>query len=258
MDTHLVSFSTMAGKDNSKKRKQATEPPKKKGRAKTGPAKGKSSEARGDGSSRSSSEKENGKKKSPPSSNGASKKGSSQELSVPAGQAVTPLVTTSQKAMEQASRTSTRQPMVSLKPFAVTTSGSNKRIVPSVVETGRDGSNQDGAEVETASIITDTNQSGLYTDEKETPEDKKKRKMADLKNYVWTKLFPYWKFFNSPKQMMFSSQKGCIVRKICIDNHVNEKLHLPWWENNKEAILSTLNRKRSDVTGYIKSRFIGK
>ena len=82
--------------------------------------------------------------------------------------------------------------------------------------------------------------------------------MADLKNYVRTKLFPYWKFFNSPKQMMFSTQKGCIVRKICIDNHVNEKLHYPWWESNKEAILSTLNRKRSDVTGYIKSRFVGK
>ena len=120
------------------------------------------------GSLRSSSEKENGKK-SPLLSNGASKTGSSKKMSAPAGQAVTPLVATSQKATVRVSSTSTKQPkgQVSLMPFAITTSSvSMKPIVPSVVEAGH-GSNQDSADVATASIITETNQSGLNNDDTE-------------------------------------------------------------------------------------------
>jgi hypothetical protein len=68
-------------------------------------------------------------------------------------------------------------------------------------------------------------------------------------------LFPKWKFFTSKEQMSFTDRKGGIILKIRNDLHVQKESHIYWWDMNKKAILAALNRKRNDVTAYLKKHF---
>ena len=66
------------------------------------------------------------------------------------------------------------------------------------------------------------------------------------------------KFFTSAQQLVFDNNNGSIVVKICNDLNVSTRARMTWWELNKGTILEALNRKRSDVTAYLKKQFIGK
>jgi hypothetical protein len=57
--------------------------------------------------------------------------------------------------------------------------------------------------------------------------------------------------------MLFSDKEGGIVLKICNDLHVRKESHMYWWELNRKPILEALNRKRNDVTAYLKKHFCG-
>ena len=159
--------------------------------------------------------------------------------------------------MEQHGSNSNKQPKVSFQQFAATSG--NKHVLPVLeVATSNGAGKNDQMEVASGSGITEPHQSGLYNEEDNNLKLVQQRRINDLRNYVQTKLFPYWKFFNSKKQMLFSAKKGSIVLKICNDMHVSKAGRCSWWDMNKKAILSTLNRKWSDVTGYIRMKFIGK
>ena len=58
--------------------------------------------------------------------------------------------------------------------------------------------------------------------------------------------------------MVFNAKQHSIILKIYNDLHMGKKGHHTWWELNKNAILSTLSRKQSDITGYMKLKSIGK
>lgn len=101
-------------------------------------------------------------------------------------------------------------------------------------------------------------QSAMYNrDTRDLKKEEKNRKDA-LQEYVRHDLFPRWKFFTNKKQMIFSDKKGGIVMKICSDLSVRKEQRQVWWDSNSKAISDSLNRKRSDVTGYMKTIFIGK
>jgi hypothetical protein len=57
---------------------------------------------------------------------------------------------------------------------------------------------------------------------------------------------------------LFSDKAGGIVLKICNDLHVRKESQMYWCELNRKHILAALNRKRNDVTAYLKKRFCGK
>jgi hypothetical protein len=101
-------------------------------------------------------------------------------------------------------------------------------------------------------------QSAMYNrDTRDLKKEEKNRKDA-LQEYVRHDLFPRWKFFTNKKQMIFSDKKGGIVVKICSDLSVRKEQRQVWWDSNSKAISDSLNRKRSDVTSYMKTIFIGK
>lgn len=112
---------------------------------------------------------------------------------------------------------------------------------------------------EETSLVTETNSaiyvSALYTNEHRDLKKEIADRLTQLKEYVRNDLFPYWKFFSSKKQMVFSNKQGGIVLKICNDLNVPSSHHMYWWETNKKAVLDALNRKRNDVTSYLKKRF---
>lgn len=91
-------------------------------------------------------------------------------------------------------------------------------------------------------------------DEKDSNDKRKKQ----LKEYVRNNLFPFWKFFSNKKQMIFTNHPGGIVVKICNALHVRQHQRFTWWEMHKKSILMALNRKRNDVTAYLKKHFCGK
>jgi hypothetical protein len=76
-------------------------------------------------------------------------------------------------------------------------------------------------------------------------------RFRNLKEYVRSNLFPYWKIFSSKKQLAFTDKKGGIVLKICNDLHGRKESQVYWWDMNKKAILSVLKRKRNDVAAYL-------
>ena len=92
---------------------------------------------------------------------------------------------------------------------------------------------------------------------KDLKKEEKNRKDA-LQEYVRHDLFPRWKFFTNKKQMIFSCKKGGIVLKICNDLSVRKEQRQVWWDTNSKSISDSLNRKRSDVTSYMKTIFLGK
>jgi hypothetical protein len=114
-----------------------------------------------------------------------------------------------------------------------------------------------GGKGEVSSVVTTENVSALYVDEGRDSKKEHQNRMAALKFYVRNMLFPNWKFFSSDKQMIFSSRKGSIVLKICNDLSVHPGSQQYWWDCHRKAILLALNRKRNDVTSYIKKHFCG-
>jgi hypothetical protein len=109
-----------------------------------------------------------------------------------------------------------------------------------------------------SSVVTETNNASLYEQDKNDSKKEHELHMRQLKEYVRNSLFPYWKFFSNKKQMVFSNQEGGIVLKICNELHVRPDSHMYWWDLNKKPILDALNRKRNDVTAYLKKHFCGK
>ena len=111
--------------------------------------------------------------------------------------------------------------------------------------------------VDESSLVTENN-SVLYNQEQWDTKKENEYRMSQLKEYVRNDLFPAWKFFSSKKQMIFSSKPGGIVLKICNDLKVHKDHQMYWWDTHKKNILDSLNRKRNDVTSYLKKRFCGK
>jgi hypothetical protein len=109
-----------------------------------------------------------------------------------------------------------------------------------------------------SSVVTETNNASLYEQDKKDSKKEHELRMRQLKEYVRNSLFPYWKFFSNKKQMVFSNQEGGIVLKICNELHVRPDSQMYWWDLNKKSILDALNRKRNDVTAYLKKHFCGK
>jgi hypothetical protein len=143
-------------------------------------------------------------------------------------------------------------------PFATTSSGQHTSggaltplSVPARIVHGG------GKGVDENSLVTENN-SALYNPEHRDYKQEQEHRMKQLKDYVRNNLFPAWKFFSSKKQMVFSDKKGGIVLKICIDLNVHHNCLMYWWDTHKKAILDALNRKRNDVTSYLKKRFCGK
>jgi hypothetical protein len=114
------------------------------------------------------------------------------------------------------------------------------------------------------SVVTETNKSALYKQDKKDHKKEQEQRMRQLKDYICAtvyvhhSLFPFWKFFSNKKQMLFSDKEGGIVLKICNDFHVRKESQMYWWELNRKPILEALNRKRNDVTAYLKKHCCGK
>jgi hypothetical protein len=106
-------------------------------------------------------------------------------------------------------------------------------------------------------VVTAEAASVLYVSEARDSKKEHQSRMASLKGYVRNELFPNWKFFSSEKQMVFSNRKGGIVLKICNNLSVRPESQQYWWDTYKKTILMALNRKRNDVTSYIKKHFCG-
>jgi hypothetical protein len=108
------------------------------------------------------------------------------------------------------------------------------------------------------SVVTETNNSALYKQDEKDHKKEQEQRMRNLKDYVRNSLFPFWKFFSNQKQMLFSDKEGGIVLKICYNLHVRKESQMYWWELNRKPILEALNRKRNDVTAYLKKHICGK
>jgi hypothetical protein len=134
--------------------------------------------------------------------------------------------------------------------------GSQSRVagsseVPATIVGGR---LSDGASIR--STLTNS-QSALYNIKETDLAKEEKARRASLQEYVRHDLFPKWKFFTSKKQIIYSKKKGGIVLKICNDLSVRKKHRQMWWDKNSKVITESLNRKRNDVTTYIKKMFTG-
>lgn len=103
-----------------------------------------------------------------------------------------------------------------------------------------------------------SSQSALYNPTEPDLAKEEAVRKKQLNEYVRHYLFPYWKFFTSPKQLVFNNKSGSIMVKICNNLNVATMGRMTWWELNKEKIVESLNRKRSDVTAYLKKEFIRK
>jgi hypothetical protein len=128
----------------------------------------------------------------------------------------------------------------------------NESPVPSIPRNVGHGCAKSG--VDDASQVTE-HVSGLYHQQERDTKKEHEERLRNLKEYVRNHLFPKWKFFTSKKQMAFTDRKGGIILKICNDLHVREESHIYWWDMNKNTILAALNRKRNDVTAYLKKHF---
>jgi hypothetical protein len=78
-----------------------------------------------------------------------------------------------------------------------------------------------------------------------------------LIDYVRKDMFPGWKFFTDPRQLVFDASETSLVRHICLGMHLKRDYWADWWELNKTELVTTLNRKRTDVTAMVKKIFIG-
>jgi hypothetical protein len=120
---------------------------------------------------------------------------------------------------------------------------------------GSNRSNDSGGD--TSSQLTAQTPS-LYNPQEKDPKREALEKKLQLQEYVRHELFPRWKFFTCPSQLVYDAQKGSIVLKICDSLNVSELGRMTWWERNKATVVQILNMRRNEVTAYVKKRFIGK
>jgi 1,2-phenylacetyl-CoA epoxidase PaaB subunit len=130
-------------------------------------------------------------------------------------------------------------------------SQTNKSPVPSIPRNVGHGR---GKSVDYASQVT-KHVSGLYHQQERDTKREHEERLRNLKEYLRNHLFPKWKLFTRKKQMASTDREGGIILKICNDLHVREESRIYWWDMNKKAILAALNRKRNDVTTYLKKHF---
>jgi hypothetical protein len=83
------------------------------------------------------------------------------------------------------------------------------------------------------------------------------QRKIDLQDFVRHDLFCGWKFFTDKRQLVFDTGSTAICYHICTAMHVKRDYWALWWEHNKDELVSTLNRKRTDVTAVVKRVFIG-
>lgn len=79
----------------------------------------------------------------------------------------------------------------------------------------------------------------------------------DLRQYVRNTLFPSCKMFTSAEQMSYTESSHSVCQFVCEGMHVVPQFRAVWWEMNKKFIQQTLNRRRTDVTGQLKTKFLG-
>jgi hypothetical protein len=83
------------------------------------------------------------------------------------------------------------------------------------------------------------------------------QRKIDLQDFVRHDLFSGWKFFTDKRQLIFDTSSTAICYHICTAMNVKRDYWALWWEHNKDELVSTLNRKRTDVTAVVKRVFIG-
>jgi hypothetical protein len=84
------------------------------------------------------------------------------------------------------------------------------------------------------------------------------QRKIDLQDFVRHDLFSAWKFFTDKRQLIFDTSSTAVCYHICTAMHVRPDFWSLWWEHNKDELVATLNRKRTDVTAVLKRVFIGK
>ena len=137
-----------------------------------------------------------------------------------------------------------------------TTSLNTRHSVPSTVENRHGGGLDDSPSVNTT-LSTSVNTSAMFQpSERDLKKENSDRRLA-LQEYIRNELFPRWKFFTHRKQTVYSGKKGGIVLKICNDMHVRPEHREKWWDTHSQEVVGALNRKRADVTNYLKKVFIG-
>jgi hypothetical protein len=109
--------------------------------------------------------------------------------------------------------------------------------------------------VSTVTVSTKPSETWFESTRPGTDADEARR--IQLISYVRQDLFPGWKFFTDPRQLVFDASETSLVRHICLGMHVKRDFWADWWELNKTELVTTLNRKRTDVTAMVKKIFIG-
>jgi hypothetical protein len=145
--------------------------------------------------------------------------------------------------------------------FTNTNNGITAAPVPATIgrsPAGESTSNRStGSGGDASSVLTGQTPS-LYNPEEKDPRREALEKKLQLQEYVRHELFPRWKFFTCPSQLVYDAQNGSIVLKICNSLNVSELGRMTWWERNKQTVVQILNMRRNEVTAYVKKRFIGK
>jgi hypothetical protein len=108
-----------------------------------------------------------------------------------------------------------------------------------------------------SAVTASTKPSDTWFESTRPGKDADDQRKIDLVDYVRRDLFPGWKFFTDPRQLVFDASETSLVRHICLGMHLKRDYWPDWWELNKSELVTTLNRKRTDVTAMIKKAFIG-
>jgi hypothetical protein len=112
-----------------------------------------------------------------------------------------------------------------------------------------------GEAVSTVTVSTKPSETWFESTRPGTDPDEARR--IQLIDFVRRDLFPGWKFFTDPRQLVFDASETSLVRHICLGMHLKRDYWADWWELNKTELVTTLNRKRTDVTAMVKKIFIG-
>jgi hypothetical protein len=134
----------------------------------------------------------------------------------------------------------------------------NSSVPSSIGHSPGEGSNRSNDSGGDASSLLTAQTPSLYNPQEKDPKREALEKKLQLQEYVRHELFPRWKFFTCPSQLVYDAQKGSIVLKICDSLNVSELGRMTWWERNKGTVVQILNMRRNEVTAYVKKRFIGK
>jgi hypothetical protein len=74
------------------------------------------------------------------------------------------------------------------------------------------------------SVVTETNNSALYEQDKKDHIREQEERMRNLKDYVRNSLFPFWKKNSNKKQVLFSNKEGGIVLKFVMTSMYAKKV----------------------------------